>query len=182
MGAATSASIDMASLASRIVEAAYLEGDFLLRSGRRSRYYLDKYRFTTEPSLLRDIGHALAARLPADTQRVAGPELGAVPLATAVSLTTGHPSVLVRGESKSYGTERRFEGILHPGENVVLIEDVVTTGGQAIESAIALRESGANVLLVLVVVDREEGAAAAMAEAGFRFEALFTSTSLGLKT
>ncbi|MDE2901612.1 MAG: orotate phosphoribosyltransferase [Chloroflexota bacterium] len=182
MGAATSARIDIASLASRIVDAAYLEGDFVLRSGRRSRYYLDKYRFTTEPSLLRDIGHALAARLPPDTQRVAGPELGAVPLATAVSLTTGHPSVLVRGESKSYGTQRRFEGILHPDENIVLIEDVVTTGGQAIESAIALRESGANVRLVLVVVDREEGAAAAMADAGFQFEALFTSTTLGLKT
>lgn len=172
----------MASLASRIVHAAYLEGDFLLRSGRRSRYYLDKYRFTTEPSILRDIGHALAARLPAETQRVAGPELGAVPLATAVSLETGLPSVLVRGESKSYGTERRFEGILHRGENIVLIEDVVTTGGQAIESAIALRESGANLRLVLVVVDREEGAAEAMAAAGFQFEALFTSTTLGLKT
>jgi orotate phosphoribosyltransferase len=182
VGAETLASIDRASLASRIVDAAYLEGDFVLRSGRRSRYYLDKYRFTTEPSLLRDIGQALAARLPADTRRVAGPELGAVPLATAVSLETGLPSVLVRGESKSYGTERRFEGILHPGDNVVLIEDVVTTGGQAIESAIALRDSGANVPLVLVVVDREEGAAEAMAEAGFHFEALFTSTSLGLKT
>ena len=166
----------MASLASRIVDAAYLEGDFVLRSGRRSRYYLDKYRFTTEPSLLRDIGEALAARLPADTQRVAGPELGAVPLAT------GHPSVLVRGAAKTYGTERRFEGILHPDEKVVLIEDVVTTGGQAIESAQALRDSGAKVLLVLVVVDREEGAAEAMAEAGFCFEALFTSTSLGLAT
>ena len=172
----------MASLASRIVDAAYLEGDFLLRSGRRSRYYLDKYRFTTEPSLLRDIGQALAARLPTDTQRVAGPELGAVPLATAVSLATGLPSVLVRGESKSYGTQRRFEGLLHAGDNVVLVEDVVTTGGQAIDSARALRESGANVLLVLVVVDREEGAAEAMAEAGFQFEALFSTTTLGLKT
>ena len=172
----------MASLASRIVDAAYLEGSFVLRSGRRSRYYLDKYRFTTEPSLLRDIAQALAARLPAATQRVAGPELGAVPLATAVSLATGHPSVLVRGAAKSYGTERRFEGILQPGDNVVLIEDVVTTGGQAIDSAQALGDSGANVPLVLVVVDREEGAAEAMAEAGFRFEALFTSTSLGLAT
>lgn len=182
MGAETSASIDTASLAARILDAAYLEGDFLLRSGRRSRYYLDKYRFTTEPSLLRDIAQALAARLPGETQRVAGPELGAVPLATAVSLATGHPSVLVRSAAKSYGTERRFEGILHPGENVVLIEDVVTTGGQAIESAQALHDSGAKVSLVLVVVDREEGAAEAMADAGFRFEALFTSTTLGLKT
>lgn len=172
----------MASLAARIVDAAYLEGDFVLRSGRRSRYYLDKYRFTTEPSLLRDIAQALASRLPADTQRVAGPELGAVPLATAVALATGHPSVLVRDAAKSYGTERRFEGALTSDDNVVLIEDVVTTGGQAIDSAKALRDSGANVLVVLVVVDREEGAAQAMAEAGFRFEALFTSTSLGLKT
>jgi orotate phosphoribosyltransferase len=170
----------MALLASRIVDAAYLEGDFVLRSGRRSRYYLDKYRLTTEPSILRDIGQALAVRLPANTQRVAGPELGAVPLATAVSLATGLPSILVRGAAKSYGTERRFEGVMHPDDNVVLIEDVVTTGGQAIESAKALRESGAHVPLVLVVVDREEGAAEAMADAGFSFESLFTTTSLGL--
>jgi orotate phosphoribosyltransferase len=178
----SSTSADLEALGSRIVDAAHLEGDFLLRSGRRSRYYLDKYRFTTEPNLLRDIALALVPRIPSGTQRVAGPELGAVPLATALSLETNLPSVLVRAEAKGYGTIRRFEGILNKGDDVVLVEDVLTTGGQAVESAQALRDAGANILLVIGIVDREEGATEAMEHAGFRFEALFTSTSLGLVT
>ncbi len=171
---------DLTSLGARIVEAAYLEGDFVLRSGRRSRYYLDKFRFTTRPELLWDIGRALAERLPPGTQRVAGPELGAVPLAAAVSLVSGLPSVLVRSQAKAYGTGRRFEGELAPGDRVTLLEDVVTTGGQAIASAQALREFGAHVELTLVVVDRQEGAAQAFHAAGHPFQALFTSASLGL--
>lgn len=178
----SSATAELEALGSRIVDAAYLEGDFLLRSGRRSRYYLDKYRFTTEPNLLRDIAVALVSRIPSGTQRVAGPELGAIPLATALSLATNLPSVLVRAEAKGYGTDRRFEGILNKGDDVVLVEDVLTTGGQAVESAQALRDAGANILLVIGIVDREEGATEAMQRAGFKFEALFTSTSLGLVT
>ena len=178
----SSTTADLDALGSRIVAAAYLEGDFVLRSGRRSRYYLDKYRFTTEPGLLRDIARALSPLIPRETQRVAGPELGAVPLATALSLATDLPSVLVRAEAKGYGTSRRFEGILEKDDNVVLVEDVLTTGGQAVESAQALRDAGANILLVIGIVDREEGAKEAMERAGFRFDALFTSTSLGLVT
>ena len=166
----------------RIVTAAYLEGDFVLRSGRRSRYYFDKYLFTTDPAILRELGEVLAARLPPGTSRVAGPELGAVPLATAASLASGLPSVLVRNASKTYGTAKRFEGALHFGERIVMVEDVLTTGGQAIDSATALRDYGAQVVLVLAVIDREEGAAAAMRRAGFKLEALFTRTSLGLAT
>ncbi|MBS34073.1 MAG: orotate phosphoribosyltransferase [Verrucomicrobiales bacterium] len=177
-----STSDDLVALGARIVGAAYLEGDFVLRSGRRSRYYLDKYRFTTEPGLLQDIAQALSPRIPKETQRVAGPELGAVPLATALSLATNLPSILVRAEAKGYGTSRRFEGILEKDDNVVLVEDVLTTGGQAVESAQALRDAGANILLVIGIVDREEGAKEAMERAGFRFDALFTSTSLGLVT
>ena len=180
MATHTSSSSNLVALGARIVDAAYLEGDFVLRSGKRSRYYLDKYRFTTNPELLRDIALALSPRLPAGTQRVAGPELGAVPLAIAVSLVTDMPSILVRAEAKGYGTDRRFEGVLNKGDHVVLIEDVLTTGGQAVESAQALRDAGATISLVLGVVDREEGAADAMKNAGFEFEALFTSSSLGL--
>ena len=171
---------NLLALGNRILNAAYLEGDFVLRSGKRSRYYLDKYRFTTDPRLLRDIASALGQRLPVNTQRLAGPELGAVPLATAVSLATDVPSILVRAKAKGYGTGRRFEGVLNQGDRVVMIEDVLTTGGQAVESAEALRDAGAKISLVLGVVDREEGAADAMNNAGFHFEALFTSSSLGL--
>ena len=171
---------NLLALGTRILNAAYLEGDFVLRSGKRSRYYLDKYRFTTDPRLLRDIASALGQRLPVNTQRLAGPELGAVPLATAVSLATDVPSILVRAKAKGYGTGRRFEGVLNQGDRVVMIEDVLTTGGQAVESAEALRDAGAQISLVLGVVDREEGAADAMNNAGFHFEALFTSSSLGL--
>ena len=99
---------NLLALGTRILNAAYLEGDFVLRSGKRSRYYLDKYRFTTDPRLLRDIASALSQRLPVNTQRLAGPELGAVPLATAVSLATDVPSILVRAKAKGYGTGRRF--------------------------------------------------------------------------
>ncbi len=172
--------IDLSDLGRRIVQAAYLEGDFLLRSGRRSRYYLDKFLFATNPALLRDLGAALAARLPEGVQRIAGPELGAVPLATATALASGIPSVLIRGEAKTYGTLKRFEGALEAGERVALIEDVVTSGGQVIESATALRDFGAEVVRVLVVIDREEGAGEALRQAGFSFEPLFTRTSLGL--
>ena len=164
----------------RIVTAAYLEGDFVLRSGRSSRYYLDKYLFATDPAILRELGEVLAVRLPPGTERVAGSELGAVPLATAASLASGLPSVLVRKAPKTYGTAKRFEGALNPGERIVLVEDVLTTGGQAIDSATALRDFGVQVVLVLAVIDREEGAAAAMRAAGFELQALFTRTSLGL--
>ena len=167
-------------LAVMIAETSVLRGNFTLRSGRTSTWYIDKYRFTTDPRLLRDVASALGQRLPANTQRLAGPELGAVPLATAVSLATDVPSILVRAKAKGYGTGRRFEGVLNQGDHVVLIEDVLTTGGQAVDSAEALRDAGAKISLVLGVVDREEGAADAMKNAGFRFEALFTSSSLGL--
>src|SRR5439155_26950868 len=112
-----------------LVAAAVLRGDFLLRSGARSSYYIDKYLFTTEPALLQRLARALSSRLPDGVQRVAGPVLGAVPLVTAVSLETGLPSLIVRvDEPKEYGTSRRFEGKLAAGDRVVLVEDVVTTG------------------------------------------------------
>jgi orotate phosphoribosyltransferase len=180
VSSAADQNVDLAGLGRRIVEAAYLEGEFVLRSGRRSGYYLDKYRLATDPAILRDLATALASRLPAGVDRIAGSELGAVPLATAVSLASGLPSVFVRRQAKRYGTGNRFEGVLHPGERVVLLEDVVTTGGQCVESGCALRDHGAEVVLVLAVIDREEGAAEAFQAADLPFGALFTRTSLGL--
>ena len=125
-----------AELAGRLREHAYLEGDFVLRSGRRSRYYLDKYRFETRPGPPRCARRADRA---ATRRRVGapkatpdrGPELGAVALAAAASLVRGLPFLIVRKEAKGYGTERRIEGEFDAGEEVCLVEDVVTTGGAA---------------------------------------------------
>ena len=158
-----------------------LRGDFLLRSGARSSYYIDKYLFTTEPALLQRLARELSSRLPDGVQRVAGPVLGAVPLVTAVSLQTGLPSVIVRVDTpKEYGTSRRFEGRLVAGDRVVLVEDVVTTGGAALAAVEVLRGAGAEVLGAIVVVDREQGGREAFATAGVPLQSLFTKSELGL--
>jgi len=167
-------------LARLLKSVALLEGDFTLRSGRKSRYYFDKYRFETNPGLLRAVAHELAAMLPEGVGRLAGAELGGVPLATAVALESGIPFVIVRKESKGYGTEKRIEGEMHAGEHVVLLEDVATTAGAALKAVEALREAGAGKVSVLLVLDREEGAAESFDEAGVSYRALFTARSLGI--
>jgi orotate phosphoribosyltransferase len=158
-----------------------LRGSFLLRSGARSSYYIDKYLFTTQPGLLERIAAELSGRLPGGVQRLAGPVLGAVPLVTALSLATRLPMVIVRTDKpKDYGTSKQIEGTLVAGERVMLVEDVVTTGGAALAAVDVLREQGAEVLGALVVVDREEGGAEAFAAAGVPYQALFTRSALGL--
>jgi orotate phosphoribosyltransferase len=164
-----------------IVAAAVLRGSFQLRSGAQSSYYIDKYLFTTRPDLLRRIADELALRLPAGVQRVAGPVLGAIPLVTALSLATELPMLIVRVEKpKEYGTSKQIEGVILAGEKVVLVEDVVTTGGAALGAVETLRQAGAEVLGVLVVVDREQGGAEAFAAAHVPYQALFTKSELGL--
>ncbi len=168
-------------LAHAIREAAYLEGDFVLSSGRRSKYYLDKWRFETKPELLREIARALAELLPEPRPaRVAGVELGGVPLATALSLETGLPALIVRREAKGYGTARQVEGVYEPGERVILVEDVLTTAGQAITAAQRLTALGLQVVRVLYVIDRGEGAADNLRAAGFEPAPLFHKTDLGI--
>lgn len=174
------ASDGRAALATEILAAAVLRGRFTLRSGAVSDYYIDKYRFTTQPGLLARITDALLPHVPADTQRIAGTVLGAVPLAVALSLRTGLPSVLVRADAKAYGTARSVEGELRAGERVLLIEDVVTSGGAAIAALEALRAAGAAVSGILAVIDREAGGTEQLAAADIPFLALFTSTELGL--
>ena len=159
---------------------AYLEGDFLLRSGKRSRYYFDKYLFETVPSILRRLGQELAALIPEGTQRLAAPELGAVLLGGAVSMETGLPLVLVRKGEKGYGTSKLLEGRLEAGDRVTVIEDVLTTGGEAISAVGKLREAGAEVLGLVAVLDREEGAAANLAAAGIAYLPLFRRSDLPL--
>jgi orotate phosphoribosyltransferase len=158
-----------------------LRGDFLLRSGQRSSYYIDKYLFTTQPALLRRIASALTMLLPGDVDRLAGPALGAVPLLAALALETDLPFAIVRADApKDYGTAKRIEGALVKGERVFLIEDVVTTGGASMASLDVLGEAEVLVVGAACVVDREQGGAAAFAERGVPFRALFTKTSLGL--
>ena len=145
-------------LAARVREAALLEGDFVLSSGNRSPFYVDKYLFSTEPALLRDIAAALAETLPPGVDRLAGVELGAVPLVVATALRTGLPYVIVRKAAKEHGGSagKAVEGVLRGGERVVLLEDVVSTGAQAVKAARELVGSGAEVVEVVAVLDRRE--------------------------
>jgi orotate phosphoribosyltransferase len=173
-----------ADLGRRLVERAYLEGDFVLRSGRRSRYYLDKYRFETDPELLAGLGRELAAlvRLHApEADLLAGPELGAVPLAAVTSIETGLPFVIVRKEAKGYGTNNRLEGIFTPGGRVCVVEDVVTSGGALLSAVEALRAAELDVCAAISVVDRQEGGAETIAAAGVPYASLYTVESLGLR-
>jgi orotate phosphoribosyltransferase len=168
-------------LAHDLVDVAVLRGSFRLRSGATSSYYIDKYLFTTRPDLLARIAEALVPLLPTDAQRLAGPVLGAVPLVTALSLRTGLPSLIVRTDPpKNYGTSRNVEGTLDRGDRVVLVEDVVTTGGAALAAVDVLRQAGAEVRQALCVVDREQGGPAAFERAGVTLQALFTKTALSL--
>ena len=168
-------------LARALREHAYLEGDFLLRSGRRSRYYLDKFRFETQPEVLRALGEELARaveELEPDAVRLACPVLGAVVLAASASLASGLPFVIVRDEAKEYGTANRIEGAFEPGELVCLVEDVVTSGGALLEAVEALREAGLEVRHAVSVVDREEGGVDALAREGVRLRGLFRASEL----
>jgi orotate phosphoribosyltransferase len=172
--------MDRNELAHAIKDAAYLEGDFILSSGQRSKYYLDKYLFSTDPVLLKEIARRFAAILPERYDVVAGLELGAIPLATALALEVQKPYVIVRKAAKEYGTSKLFEGTLEPGWKVVLVEDVLTTASQAIDAAKRLTDFGVDVVKVVYVIDREQGAAQNLAAAGLDAEALFTKTDLGI--
>ncbi len=123
----------MTDLAQRLLDESYLEGDFILRSGRRSKFYLDKYLFETQPDLLRDIAAGLVAKLPAyePFDLLAGPELGAVSLVAAMSLACGKRFVIVRKGREGLRHNKAMEGRVEPGQRVVVVEDVVTSGGAA---------------------------------------------------
>lgn len=169
-------------LIARIRETALLTGDFTLRSGRKSKYYLDKYLFETQPDVLAALGEKFAQVIRADDKgidRLAGPELGGIPLVTAAAMATGLPMVLIRNAKKDYGTAKQFEGVLNPGDRVLITEDIATSGGQSIEAARLLRdEMKVDVAKIVVVIDRQEGARENIEAAGFAFESLFTKADL----
>lgn len=151
-------------------------GEFELSHGGTSEYYVDKYRFETDPQALQTVADAFAERV-GDTS-LAGVALGAVPLVTATGLATGNPYVIVRKQTKGYGTGNRIEGRLTADEPVVVLEDVATTGKSALSAVEALRDAGAEVDRVLVVVDREEGATELLEESDVTLESLVTATDL----
>ncbi|MBX3358670.1 MAG: orotate phosphoribosyltransferase [Phycisphaeraceae bacterium] len=174
-------------LAGRIAELALLRGQFTLRSGKTSTYYLDKYLFSTRPEVLKELGRLFAERIREierssgqRVDRLAGAELGGIPLVTAASLETGLPCIFVRNAKKEYGTAKQMEGKLEKGETVVFVEDVATTGGQALEAVGVLKDAGARVLAVIATIDRLEGARENIEKSGARFEALFTTRDLGV--
>jgi orotate phosphoribosyltransferase len=153
----------------------------VLRSGRRSRYYLDKYRFETRPDLLGPLGDRIAQAVhehEPGAVRLAGPELGAVPLAAAASLASGLPFLIVRKEAKEYGTGNRLEGVFEQGDCVCLVEDVVTSGGAAVDAIEALRDAGLTCRTAVCVVDREEGGVEALAGVAVRLRPLFRASEL----
>ena len=179
-GSTGTADLTREELARRIADVALLRGEFTLRSGRKSNYYLDKYLFETQPDILRALGKLFASRLPPDVDRVAGPELGAIALAAATAMAADKPFVIVRNQKKGYGSGKLIEGTLKTGEKVVIVEDILTTGGQIVEVAKTLEQAGAAVIKMLGAIDRLEGARENIKAAGYSYESLFTTKDLGI--
>ncbi|WP_254863808.1 orotate phosphoribosyltransferase [Halovivax gelatinilyticus] len=152
-------------------------GEFELSHGGTSEYYVDKYLFETDPACLSAIAEAFAERVDAD-EKLCGVALGGVPLAAATSVVAGVPYVIARKQRKEYGTGNQIEGRLEEGEEVVVVEDIVTTGTSLVDAVEAVRAAGATVERALVVVDREEGGREAIEQAGVEMEALVTASEL----
>jgi orotate phosphoribosyltransferase len=162
-------------LAQQIGARCRLTGEFTLRSGQQATTYFDKFQFQADPVLLQEIAARLAALVPADTEVLAGIELGGIPVATALSFATGLPVCMVRKHAKTYGTGKLAEGPDLGGKRVLVVEDVITTGGQVVTSTGDLRALGATVDTVLCVIDRSEGNHPLLTEAGLSLVSLFTA-------
>ena len=167
-----------ADLAGRIYAASHLTGRFTLRSGRVSNEYFDKYQFESDPVLLADIAEAMATLVPDGTELLAGLELGGVPVVTALARVTGMPAVFVRKEAKTYGTARIAEGPAVEGRRVLVVEDVVTSGGQVVLSTRDLRGIGAEVTDVVCVIDRSEGGAELLTAEGLTLHSVVDRADL----
>ena len=168
-------------LIKRIKETAYLEGDFTLRSGKKSKYYLDKYLFETCPDILKALGQEFAKYVTEDVTLIAGAELGGVALAAATAMQTNKNWIIVRNSKKGYGTGKMIEGVLKTDDTVLLVEDIATTGGQVLEAAKIITEAGAKVKNIVCVIDRKQGAGENITNAGYKFESIFNKKDLGIK-
>ncbi|WP_020123905.1 orotate phosphoribosyltransferase [Streptomyces canus] len=165
-------------LARQIHAASHLTGDFVLRSGRRASEYFDKYRFEGDPVLLDAIAQAMASLVPNGTEVLAGLEMGGIPVVTALGRHTGLPCAIVRKQAKSYGTRRLAEGADIAGRRVLVVEDVVTSGGQIVLSTAELRALGADVREALCVIDRQQGGTETLAAEQIRLLSLLTADDL----
>lgn len=168
-------------LIKRIKETAYLEGDFTLRSGKKSKYYLDKYLFETCPDILKALGEEFARYVTDDVSLIAGAELGGVALAASTAMATGKNWVIIRNSKKGYGTGKMIEGVISQGDVVLLVEDIATTGGQVLEATKIITQAGASVKEIVCVIDRKQGAEQNITEAGYKFESILTKDDLGIK-
>lgn len=165
-------------LAAQVFSCCYLVGEFTLRSGRVADRYFDKYQFESDPELLRALAAEMAALVPEETEILAGLEMGGIPVVTALSAVTGIPAVFVRKAAKEYGTARLAEGPAVEGKRLLIVEDVVTSGGQIRLSAADLSALEATILGAVCVVDREEGGTEALAEDGIVLRPLFRASEL----
>ncbi len=165
-------------LASQIYNISHLTGKFKLRSGQLSNEYFDKYLFESNPEILRGIANFMSELIPEDAEILAGLEMGGIPIATALSLSTGLPTVMVRKKAKEYGTCKLAEGIEIKGKHLCIVEDVVTTGGQIIESAAELRGLGAIIDSVICVIERDKRAKDNLKKEGLNLISLFTYKDL----
>ena len=165
-------------LTQAIYDVAHLTGEFKLRSGITSNEYFDKYQFESDPKLLKAIAEHMAPMVPKGTEYLAGLEMGGLAIATALSLETGIPAVFVRKKAKDYGTCKLAEGPPIEGKKLLIVEDVITSGGQVIISGNDLKSLGAIVSQVVCVIDREQGGRGKLEEAGYELTSLFTMSEL----
>ena len=170
--------MEIQELARRIYATAHLTGEFVLRSGQTTGEYFDKYRFESDPVLLDAIAAAMVPLVPADTEVLAGLEMGGIPVVTALGRHTGLPCAFVRKEAKAYGTRRLAEGAETAGRRVTIVEDVVTTGGQIVLSTEQLRSQGATITHALCVINRNPTTPQPLTNAGLTLHPLLTPTDL----
>ncbi|MDH5733459.1 MAG: orotate phosphoribosyltransferase [Candidatus Bathyarchaeota archaeon] len=173
--------MEKARLAERIRAVSWLTGQFKLRSGMTSSFYLDKYRFESDPVLLSAVIDELERLLPESFDKLAGLELGGIPLATGLSLKTGKKCLYVRKVHKTYGTCNLVEGGFDPGESAVAIEDVITTAGQVRKSVTQMRELGLVIQHVICVIDRQQGGKENLAKIDCALASVFTLDELQTK-
>jgi orotate phosphoribosyltransferase len=169
---------DNTPLAKRIYDTAHITGDFTLRSGAKSNEYFDKYLFEADPKLLADIAAAIVPLIPPGIDALAGLEMGGIPIAVMLSQLTGLPVLLVRKKAKDYGTCKIAEGGQVRRRKLLIVEDVVTSGGAILDAAKALREEGAELAQVVCVIDRESGGPANLAKSDLILTSLFTMSEL----
>ena len=170
--------MDKTTLGKEILACAHITGEFLLRSGKTSNEYFDKYQFEARPKLLRHIGQHLIPLLPKDFDLLGAMEMGGIPIATSISLQSERDMVFIRKQAKKYGTCKFAEGFAVKNKKICIIEDVITTGGAVVESTSMLREAGAQIEDVICVINRSGGKTERLDELGLKLTSLFTMEEL----